>query len=269
MDPDPRALHTAARNAARMAAPMNQTQVQQIVDAALQAQNVLHQQDLADAAAANAQALQQAAAANAQALQQANAANAAALQQAIAALPPPAAGGVPPAPVFALTPGLANPLQPWNYGSSEGIKIFTFGSMKLQDIPYNGDVKGLKMFLIALGIRGQSYGWNNSLFTISNQDAVNPQDKNLLTQYGVLLLANCQAHATAYIGNPTRAAQASVMCLNAIMASIGPDLMMKLVNRQDEYTLTPARVMDGTCMVFTLISCVVSKNNHSFHAMYQ
>ena len=163
----------------------------------------------------------------------------------------------PPVPVFALTPGLANPLQPWNYGTSEGLKIFTFASSKLQDTPYNGDVKGLKMFLIALGKRGESYGWNTSLFNISNQEAGNPQDKNLLTQYGVLTLENCQAHATAYIGIPNRAAQASVMCLNAITASVGPDLMMKLVNRQEDYTLTANRVMDGTCMVYTLISCVV------------
>ena len=113
------------------------------------------------------------------------------------------------------------------------------------------------MFLIALGKRGESYGWNASLFNISNQEVGNPQDKNLLTQYGVLTLENCQAHATAYIGIPNRAAQASIMCLNAITASVGPDLMMKLVNRQEDYTLTANRVMDGTCMVYTLISCVV------------
>jgi hypothetical protein len=229
-----------------MAAPMDQGQVQQLVNAAIAAQNAQHQQDLADAAAAAALALQQA-----------NAANAAALQQAIAALPPAGGGPPPPVPVFALTPGLANPLQPWNYGTSEGLKIFTFASSKLQDTPYNGDVKGLKMFLIALGKRGESYGWNTTLFNISNQEAVNPQDKNLLTQYGVLTLENCQAHATAYIGIPNRAAQASVMCLNAITASVGPDLMMKLVNRQEDYTLTQNRVMDGTCMVYTLIACVV------------
>ena len=132
-----------------MAVPLNQAQIQQIIDVALQAQAVQHQQALADAAAANALALQQA-----------NDANAAALQQAIAALPPAGGGPPPPAPVFALTPGLANPMQPWNYGTSEGLKIFTFASSKLQDTPYNGDVKGLKMFLIALGKRGESYGWH-------------------------------------------------------------------------------------------------------------
>jgi hypothetical protein len=228
-----------------MAAPMDAAAVQAIVNAALVQQNVLHQQALADAAADAAAALAQA-----------NIDNAAALQMAIAGLP---AGGGPPAPpvVFALTPGLANPLNPWNYGSSEGLKIFNFGSTKLQDVPYNGDIKGLKMFLIALGKRAESFGWNELLFTISNQDIGNPQDKDLLTQYGVLTLENCQAHATAYIGQPNRAAQASFMCGNAISASIGPDLTMKLVNRQDEYTLTPARVMDGTCMVYTLIACVV------------
>ena len=242
---------------------MDLAAVQNVVNAALAQQAAVHQQAITDAAADAAAALAQA-----------NIANAAALQQALAGLPPAggavggaaggaaggvaggAAGGAGAAPAFALTPGLANPGQPWNYQTSEGIKIFTFASTKLQDVPYNGDVKGIKMFLIALGKRGEAYGWDTELFTISNQAAGGAaMDKNLLKQYGVLTLANVQAHATVYIGGQTRAAQASVQLLNCITASIGSDLMMKLVSRQDEFTLND--VMDGTCMLYVLITLVV------------
>ena len=222
------------------ALPLDAVQIQALIDAALAQQNVQHQADLVAA----------------------NAANAAALAAAIAALPappPPAppggAGGAPPAPVFALTPGLSNPGQPWNYASSEGLKIFTFASTKLQDVPYNGELKGLKMFLIALGQRGKSFGWDVDLFTISNQAPGAPVNKNLLTQYGVLTLPNVIAHATVYIGQQTRPAQQSVQLSKCITASVGTELMMKLVNRQDDYTI--AGEVDGTCMVYTLIRCVV------------
>ena len=64
---------------------------------------------------AQVQAMVDAAAAHQVALAAVNAANALALKQAIAGIPP--AGGPPPPAVgtFTLTPGLANPGQPWDH----------------------------------------------------------------------------------------------------------------------------------------------------------
>jgi hypothetical protein len=117
--------------------------VQAVVDAAVAQAAAQHQADLATAA---------------------NAANALAIQQAIAAIPeaPAAAAAAAAAPVaaFTLMPGLANPGQPWDYTTSEGLKIYTHASAKLMDTPFNGGIKALKVLLVAIGQRGKAYGWN-------------------------------------------------------------------------------------------------------------
>jgi hypothetical protein len=129
-----------AEQAAAAASPqvMDAAAVQAVVDAAVTQAAAQHQADLAAA----------------------NAANALALHQAIAALPvAPAAGAVAaagaPAAVFALTPGSANPGQPWDYTMSESLKIYTHASAKLLDTPFNGGNKALKVLLVATGHRGR------------------------------------------------------------------------------------------------------------------
>jgi hypothetical protein len=113
---------------------MDAAAVQAVVDAAVAQAAAQHQADLAAA----------------------NAANAIALQQAIAALPvAPAAGAVAaagaPAAVFALTPGLANPGQPWDYTMSEGLRIYTHASAKLLDTTFMEVLKLLRCSYLRLG----------------------------------------------------------------------------------------------------------------------
>ena len=230
----------ANRRAARAtpAAIMDAAAVQAVVDAAVAQAAAQHQADLAAA----------------------NAANALAIQQAIAAIPPaPVAAGAAavPAAAFALTPGLANPGQPWDYTSSEGLKIYTHASAKLSDTPFNGGIKALKVLLVATGQRGEAYGWNE-LFTVSNQAAPIPVNKNLLTQYGVLTNDNVRAHGTAIVGAANRLEQMSVQVKNAIMATLGPDMLIKLLARKDEYTVDVAGVSiaEGTMMIKVLTSIV-------------
>jgi hypothetical protein len=226
------------RRAARIAGTMDVAAVQGIVDAAVAAAAAQHQVDLAAAVAA------------------VNAANALALQNAIAGLPPargaPLGGGAPPPPVLALTPGLVNPGQPWNYETSTGLKIFNSASMKLQDTAFVGGSRPLKVLLIALSKRGESFGFN---FMVSNQVVPIHVDKNLLTQYGVITIENVRACAATYIGQQTRQAQSAVMVQNCIMASMGKEFTVKLVAKEDEYTV--AGTTDGFCMLKVLISLVV------------
>jgi hypothetical protein len=223
---------------------MDAAAVQAVVDAAVAQAAAQHQADLAAA----------------------NAANALALQQAIAALPPAApaagagAGGAPPAAaVFALTPGLANPGQPWDYTTSEGLKIYTHASAKLMETQFNGGVKALKVLLVATGQRGEAYGWAE-LFTVSNQAAPTPADKNLLTQYGVLTKENVRAHGAAIVGTSTRLEQMSVQVKNAIMASLGPDMVIKLLAQKEEYTVAVAGAVDGVAegsMMLKVLTSIV------------
>ncbi len=243
---------------------MDQPAIQALIDAAAAAQQLQHQEALDAANVAN-QALIDAAVAAQQLQHQtdlaaANNANAAALAAAIAALPPPAAGAAAGAPAatavtFALTPGLANPGQPWDYAANEGLKIYNYAATKLQKEPYDGGVVELKQLLQLLAARATTYGWMDLLFMISNQATV-PSDKNMLKQYGVLTLANVRAHAiTNYIGQPNRAAQAAVMCRDCITATMSANIMTQMANKEADFTINGNR--DGTCMVFTLISIVV------------
>ena len=215
---------------------MDAAAVQAVVDAAVAQAAAQHQADLAAA----------------------NAANALALQQAIAGLPaaPPAGAAAAPAAVFALTPGLANPGQPWDYTTSEGPKIDTHALAKLSETLFDGGIKDLKVLLVATGQRGEAYGWNE-LFTVSDQ-AVPPVNKNLLVQYGVLTNENVRAHGTAINGAANHLEQMSVQVKNAIMASLGPDMLIKLLARKDEYTIEVAGVSiaEGAMMIKVLTSIV-------------
>jgi hypothetical protein len=216
---------------------MDTATVQVIVDAAVAAAAAQHQADLAAA----------------------NAANALALQNAIAGLPPvggaPGGGGALPPPAFALTPGLVNPGQPWNYEDCTGLKIFNSASMKLQETPFAGGSRPLKVLLIALSKQGESFSFN---FMVSNQAVRTPADKNLLMQYGVITIENVRARAATYIGQQTRQAQSAVMVQNCIMASMGEEFTVKLVAKEDKYTV--AGTTDGFCMLKVLICSQSSKH---------
>jgi hypothetical protein len=213
---------------------MDQAAIQQLIDDAVAAQQLQHQA----------------------AMDAANIANAAALATAIATLPPPAAaaaGAAGAAGAFALTPGLANPGQPWDYTANEGLKIFNSASAKLQKEEYDGGVVQLKQLLKHLEARANTYGWDDLLFTISNQ-AATPSDKNLLTQYGVLSLDNVRAHATAYIGQHNRAAQAAVQLRDSLMATLSPKIMTQMVTKERGYLING--VKDGTCMLMVLMTLI-------------
>jgi hypothetical protein len=99
----------------------------------------------------------------------------------------------------------------------------------------------------------------NELFTVSNQAAPVPANKNLLTQYGVLTKENVRAHGTAIVGATNRLEQMSVQVKNSIMVSLGPEMLIKLLARKDEYTIAvgaaPA-VAEGALMLKVLTSIV-------------
>jgi hypothetical protein len=168
-----------------------------------------------------------------------------------------AAGGppippAPPAPVFALTPGLLNEALPWDYGTTAGLKLF-FASTKGLEPKFNGAQTGLKVFLRALTVKAQNFGWDAMILSIPDGLPV-PVNRDLLTQYGLLSIANVQARAATWLGNNSRAAQASRQLAQCITNSLGDAITMKLLLRASEYTVTG--VEDGPCMLKTLISVV-------------
>ena len=106
--------------------------------------------------------------------------------------------------------------------------------------------------------RGEAYGWSE-LFTILN-GATPAVDKFLLRQYGVLDLAAVTARAGAIVGHQTQLAQMSVQVKNAFPASFGPDILIKVLARKAEYTITagtpPVTAVEGAALVKVLTSIV-------------
>ena len=162
-------------------------------------------------------------------------------------MPPP----LPPAAVaFSLTPGVVNMQAPWDYSTSEGIKLF-FQSTAPVKPPYDGTETSLKMFLKSIDAKAKTFGWDSSILRV-NDDSGTTRD--LIRHYGALTIGNLRAKAATYIGTDTRAAQSSAQLATCLGGSIGESTLMKLLLRANEYTITG--VEDGPCMLRTLISVV-------------
>ena len=177
-----------------------------------------------------------------------NAAVAAAMALQAQNMPPPPQP--PPAVVFSLTPGVVNMLAPWDYSTSEGIKLFFQSTTAIKPI-YDGAETSLKMFLKAISAKAKTFGWDSSILRV-NDDAGTARD--LLQHYGALTIENVRARATLYINTDTREAQASAQLATCLSGSIVESPLLKLLLRANEYTVNG--VEDGPCMLRTLISVV-------------
>jgi hypothetical protein len=204
-----------------MAAIANADEVQALIDTALAAQAVItagQQQALVDAAVATAIAAQQ----------------------------------QPPAPpvVFSLTPGVANPTIPWNYSSPEGIKLYHHAVSPLSPV-YKGDERALKVFLSGLTSKALQFGWEPMIMMIPDGSGV---VRNLLKSYTLLTSEDIKKHALTYIGQPTRASQASTQLAGCILVSLDADFLIKLLTRQKDYMVEG--VEHGPAMLKAVVSIV-------------
>jgi hypothetical protein len=217
---------------------MNQDEVQVQIDAAVAAAatNAVNQQQVAIDAAVAAAAIT---AADQQQI---------AIDAAVAAAVATAANQV--AVTFALTPGVANPNDPWDYTSNEGVKQY-YQAISPLSPKFKGDARALKVVLSGLTSKAQQNGWDNLIMMIPDS-AGNVQ--NLLKHYTSLTLANVRARALTYIGTPTRACQASSQLASCILASMGEDFLINLLTRVNDYTVQG--IEDGPCMLKSLISIV-------------
>jgi hypothetical protein len=126
--------------------------------------------------------------------------------------PPPTSG-------FSLTPGLANPTAPWNYNSSEGIKLY-FNAVAALSLKYKGDERSLKVFLSGLTAKARQFG------IMEMTDSAGVQ-RNLLKHYTLLTLADVQKHGVTYTSKESRSSQASSQLASCIMSSLDGDSLLK------------------------------------------
>lgn len=168
---------------------------------------------------------------------------------AAAAVIPPIVGG---GGGFSLTPGVINSNAPWNYSTSEGVKLY-FQATTAVSPTFDGTQQKLKVFLQAISSRAMTFGWKDLILNVPDGKTP-PVTRNLLTKYGLLTMQDVKTHAAAYIGHNNRSAQASAQLARCIVASLDQSTLLKLMLRSEDYTI--ATVEDGPCMLRALISVV-------------
>jgi hypothetical protein len=157
----------------------------------------------------------------------------------------PAPGGA-----FALNPADIPGAVFVDYTTVEGRKAYDRAIDPL--VPqYQGDPKGLMLFLHNMKTKAQINGWNTILTIPVGAPAVN---RSLLTQYGLISLEDVRAHALTYIGQNVKASQDSNNLKLFLDKSLAPDIMMRLIGQGNEYTV--GGVEDGPAMLRVLLSLV-------------
>jgi hypothetical protein len=151
---------------------------------------------------------------------------------------------------FALTPARANQ-DVINLTKTNGIKLYKAITMPLE-IKFDGSSNKLLQFLDDVRQKASNYGWNNALLSISDQDAVNPQNHNLLHHHHMLSSENICAHASYYVQTQTRLAQDSLMMYEFLRDSLTSRARARLSTDAGKYLVNGTE--DGPCYLKNLLN---------------
>jgi hypothetical protein len=151
---------------------------------------------------------------------------------------------------LALTPVQANQ-DVIDLMQSNGIKLYEAITTPLET-KFNGSSAKLLAFLDNIKQKALRYGWTDHLLSISNQDPVNLQNRNLVQQHRMLSIENVQNHAAAYIGTQTRLAQDASMMYELLRDSLTEGARGRLATESAKYTINGIR--DGPSYLKTLLT---------------
>jgi len=108
---------------------------------------------------------------------------------------------------------------------SDGKKIFAAATKPLET-KYDGSTENLAIFIKDVQHHVEREGWN-PLVTISDQQAANPTNRNLLLEHRQLTLENVRANAQVYVAANDHSKQDSYMFYTFLQ-----DLLMKDARKQ-------------------------------------
>ena len=144
-----------------------------------------------------------------------------------------AAGAGAAAPIFALNPAaLMGNLAFIDYTTKEGNKIYERAIDPLDPV-YDGNSKGVQMFLHQIKRKATICGWIPSILTIP----VGGVNFSLLSQYGQITMQDIEAHANTYMAVEGRAQQDASNFKIFLDGSLDKDLMMRVLAQSDKYTI--------------------------------
>jgi len=183
---------------------------------------------------------------------------AAAATAALNALPPggaPAGGNQgfpPPAPVFALSPALVNAGAFLDLNTASGAKLFKTGSQSLSQTFDFSDHSDLQVFLDLLKTKTQVQGWAR-VFSVPVTIAGNVVNHNLLTNYGLIPLADVTNDALSYVDTQTKVAQDSFMAFQCIFASLETVFLKTITMESSQYHVGQSHTPSGALLLKVII----------------
>ena len=137
-----------------------------------------------------------------------------------------------------------------DYKNAEGMKLYKAATTKLPQ-EFNGEAAHIRMFLQALRQRVDAFGWND-LVTIPDSDG---KDRNLLTEYGLVTMANVRTQALTYVNDPIRAAQNSAQMFTCLYDSLTGEARLKVSSASDEalYRIGTPPTPSAACFIKLII----------------
>ena len=160
---------------------------------------------------------------------------AAAATAAFAGLPP--AGAPNPAtaaPIFSLSPAMANAGAFLNLSTSTGAKLFKIGAEPLSRSFDFMDPSDLQVFLDLLKTKSKVQGWAR-IFTVPVEIDGVTTNHSLLHNYGVIPLASVTSDAMTYVNAESKVAQDSFMLFQCIFASLDTEFLKSVTTEAQHY----------------------------------
>jgi hypothetical protein len=144
-------------------------------------------------------------------------------QARMAAAPPAMAVAAAAPPAFALFPGRAT-ITALDFNNSDDVKLYKT-AITAMTTPFNLAPIGLTQFLSNVQDRATEFGWEN-LLTVPTGPATARVNRNIITDYGLITMADCEAHAATYFAQTTRQAQNSAMLYTFLSKSLTEEARM-------------------------------------------
>jgi hypothetical protein len=156
---------------------------------------------------------------------------------------------------FALAPAQAVD-GPLDYSRAEHHKIYRSGIRAITDDPFPCDADRLFQFLREVQDRAMGMGWMDGILNVTtNPGEDEPEEENILENYGTITLEQVIASERTYIAEQQRKAQDTYMLYQCLMASLTSEAKKKVMIWADQYQIEidGARYNSGVALLKIVI----------------
>ncbi|KAI2497135.1 hypothetical protein MHU86_17396 [Fragilaria crotonensis] len=156
---------------------------------------------------------------------------------------------------FALAPAQAVD-GPLDYSRAEHHKIYRSGIRSITDDPFPCDADRLLQFLREVQDRAMEMGWMDGILNVTtNPGEDEPEEENMLENYGTITLEQVIASERTYIAEQQRKAQDTYMLYQCLMASLTSEAKKKVMIWADQYQveIDGARYNSGVALLKIVI----------------